>query len=261
MTDQGVYLYAIVRSLDPEVLRDATGVRGTSVRLVDDAGLTALVSDVGLAEFGEEGLRRHLEDLAWLESVARAHNAVVELAFRHGPVAPLSLATVCFDDAGVRERLRTLHDQVDAVLTRIAGRAEVGVKVYAQAAPEPESAAVGSPGAGAAPGASPGRAYLQRRQSEAARREAASRSLTAAADEVHTALAGGAVASRRHPPQDRRLTGHEGDMILNSSYLVSAPDVAAFEELARNVSSGRPDLRVEVTGPWPPYSFAGLEEP
>jgi hypothetical protein len=259
MTDRGVYIYAIVRSLDPDVLRGATGVRGTAVRLVRDAGLTALVSDVGLEEFGEEGLRRHLEDLAWLESVARAHNAVVELAFRHGAVAPLSLATVCFDDAGVRDRLRTLHDRVEGVLTRITGRAEMGVKVYAQPAAALERSATRTQSA--APGSSPGKAYLQRRQSEAARRDEASRSMALAAERVHDALAGGAVASRRHPRQDRRLAGHEGDMILNGSYLVGVPDLPVFEELTRTVRDGRPELRVEVTGPWPPYSFAGLDEP
>ena len=55
-----------------------------------DGGLALLVSRVPLAEFGEEPLRRNLNEFAWLERVARAHEAVIGAALGRRPVVPLA---------------------------------------------------------------------------------------------------------------------------------------------------------------------------
>ena len=41
-----------------------------------EGDLAALLSPVPLAEYGDERLREHLEDISWLERTARAHEAV-----------------------------------------------------------------------------------------------------------------------------------------------------------------------------------------
>ena len=48
----------------------------------------------------------------------------------------------------------------------------------------------------------------------------------AVAEELHEVLVAGLSASRRLPPQDPRLTGHEGSMMLNAAYLVEIDDGA-----------------------------------
>ena len=47
--------------------------------------------------------------------------------------------------------------------------------------------------------------------------------------------------------------------MLNAAYLVDEADAAAMRRLVedREVRA----LRLELTGPWAPYSFATLEEP
>ena len=71
-----------------------TGVAGATVRTVAAGGFTVLVSDVDLAEFGEVALRRNLENLTWLEEVARAHHHVIDAASGLFPLLPTRLATV-----------------------------------------------------------------------------------------------------------------------------------------------------------------------
>ncbi|MGN6636934.1 MAG: GvpL/GvpF family gas vesicle protein [Oryzihumus sp.] len=254
MSDQGVYLYAICRQRDTAGLAGSPGVGASHVRVLDVGELGAVVSSVPLTEFGEVGLRRNLEDLQWVEAVARAHNAVVAECFRRGPVAPVSLATVCFDDAAVVDRVSTWQPQVLEALARVDGCSELGVKVYQR---QDESAGAPSPVPAAAPGA--GAAYLQKLKADAQRREFRSQALTATVEQVHHRLSGGAVASRRHPVQDPRLSGHAGQMVLNGAYLVDADDTEQFRGQVADISSDHPDLELELTGPWPPYSFVTLE--
>lgn len=63
------------------------------------------VSRVGLAEFGAEPLRANLNDFAWLERVARAHEAVLEHALRAATIVPLRLCTIYADAERARAML------------------------------------------------------------------------------------------------------------------------------------------------------------
>ena len=71
MSTTGLYAYAITRGLDPTTVAEQSGIGGQPVRLVEREGLAVVVSEVDLEQFGEEGLRRNLEDLAWLEHMER----------------------------------------------------------------------------------------------------------------------------------------------------------------------------------------------
>lgn len=272
--DTGVYLYGVARGLDPAALGDATGVAGAPVRgVAAAAGLTALVSTVRLAEYGEAALRANLEDLEWLEATARAHHDVVDRAARAAPTAPVRIATIYRDDARVAEVLSDEGGRFTEVLDLITGRSEWGVKAYAD--PELLRGDAGEddpdPGGGLAPGAEPltgpaedpagassggvGTAYLRRRQQERRRRADAGRRVGEQADTVHAELADHAVASRHHPPQDPRLSGRAGTQILNVAYLLDEEQVEGFLAVTRAAAEKLAGIEVEVTGPWPPYSF------
>src|SRR3712207_9109262 len=102
MAETGRYMYAVCRGLDPQVLASVTGLGGGRLDLVHHEDLAAVVSSVGLDEYGEDGLRRNLEDLAWLEEAARGHDAGIQAGARAAPTAPLRLAAICLDDQGVK---------------------------------------------------------------------------------------------------------------------------------------------------------------
>lgn len=249
MADALVYLYAVTGTdvPDPDV---AAGVDGSPVRRVVAGGLAAVVSSVDPVRFGEESLRRNLEDLQWLETTARAHHAVVDATARGGPVAPVRFATVYLDDDRVRAMLGEREAEFTAALDRVRGRVEWGVKGFAvpsDAPAEPEPT----------PGAGPGASYLARRLAERKRAARGQEDALAAAEDVHRALSAVAAASRRYPAQDPRLTGRREEMVLNAAYLVE--DDAPLREVVEQHADG--PVRLELTGPWAPYSFATLEEP
>ena len=241
----GVWLYAVTRSRDRR--DELTGVAGAPVRPIESAGLVALGSTVDLASYGEEALKRNLEDLDWLAATARAHDHVVRAATSRGPSVPLRLATVYLDDDRVRAMLDTRGADFAAALRRFDGRAEWGVKGYAEPAATPEVARTS---------ASSGTDYLRRRRAELADRRASGERAAEDAAGIHEALSAFAVAARTHPPQAPALSGASVPMVLNATYLVADGHAAEFGRLVTEQDERRPGIRLELTGPWPPYSFA-----
>ncbi|MFC4911647.1 GvpL/GvpF family gas vesicle protein [Actinomadura gamaensis] len=258
MSDTGIYLYGVARGLAPAALEDVTGVGGAPVRTVvhPDTPLAALVSTVPLDDFGEAALRENLEDLAWLEGTARAHHQVVAHAARQAPTAPVRIATLYRDDERVRDVLARDHERLTELLDRVTGRTEWGVKAYAEPEPvrqdEPEPAAPESGGTGTA--------YLRRRQAQRRTRQASQDRLAEQARAIHAELADHAVATRQHAAQDPRLSGRAETLILNMAYLVDDEQTEGFHEVARAIDERLPGVTIEVTGPWPPYSFIDTAE-
>jgi hypothetical protein len=206
---------------------------------------------VPLDEFGEEPLRRNLNDLPWLERVARAHEAAIAAAFQEASVVPLRLATIFADEAGARHMLEERGDALAEALDLLAGREEWSVKLLVDRERPGE-------GQGDAPEeAGSGTAYLMRRREERRRRAEADDRAAGLAEDVHARVQQLAVAARVRPAQNRELSGHEGEMVLNGAYLVERDRVddlralvAALEE--REQGHG---ARIGLAGPFPPYSF------
>ncbi|GIH20739.1 GvpL/GvpF family gas vesicle protein [Rugosimonospora africana] len=260
-----------------------TGVGGGRVRAVRAAGLTAIVSTVDLGEFGEQPLARNLENVQWLETVARAHHRVVETVGRRGAVIPTRLATIYRDDRCVAAMLTERRADFAAALDRVTGRTEWGVKAYASAAKASASRSYASrsyasrsyASAGSAAGAArsetaaagagahdarPGTRYLRQRRAQLSGRDEARQATVANAEAIHRALAQKADADRRHPAQAPGLSGRTDWMVLNGTYLVSEDLGTRFADAVAALARRYPDLELELTGPWPPYSFAVVDE-
>ncbi|MEU6347381.1 GvpL/GvpF family gas vesicle protein [Streptomyces sp. NPDC046977] len=258
--DRVEYAYAVLRegAVPPEDVRgELTGVAGAPVRLVSGppgAGLAAAVSAVPAAEFQEGALRRQLEDLEWLESVARAHHTVVEELSAATTVLPLRLATVYLDEARVRDVLGDCRAMFTACLDRLDGHLEWGVKIYVE--DEPATAAAAAPAADL----SPGRAYLRARGVQRHAREDAHRNARRAEQRVAAIGRELAADHARHRVQQGELAGDAGENVVNDAYLVARDRAESFRVRVQDAAAGLTGVRVDVTGPWAPYSFAAVPE-
>lgn len=261
-----VWAYAVAEGPSVTRLDELDGVGGGRVRTVAAAGLTTIAGEVPLAEFGEAALRSKLEDLHWLETTARAHHRVIAAVAARQAVVPMRLATVYRDDAGATAALAGHADDLRAALDRVRAHKEWGIKAYATR-PRP-----GAPEAGMLPGrdgpasgpgqagAGPGAAYLARRRQELSSRESARRDAADSAQQIHARLAQLADQSRLHQPQSPQLAPDAAQMILNAAYLVADDRDGEFAAVVEALGARQPAVRLEVTGPWPPYSFASLPE-
>ncbi|MFU0243606.1 GvpL/GvpF family gas vesicle protein [Streptomyces scabiei] len=252
------YVYAVCRPFDAALQAQLTGVAGDPPRLLPHGDLVAVVSHVPEADFSEEALRERLEDLDWLTATARAHQQVVDALTAVTTPLPLRLATVFRDDSGVRVMLQEREAAFRRTLDRLDGRVEWGVKVYV----EGERADPERPKASEAPAPKPatGRDYLRQRR----RQTRANDDLWSRAEEfataLHASLCDRADDARLHAPQNPRLSGAAGRNVLNAAYLVARDASEEFVETVDRTKDDVPGIRVELTGPWAAYSFAGETE-
>jgi Gas vesicle synthesis protein GvpL/GvpF len=252
--DLGWYAYCVIDD-DHEGVPD--GLAGIDpqqpVTVVRHGELGAVVSRVPLAEFGEEALREHLSDMAWLERAARRHEHVLEAIARGGTPIPMRLCSIYRDEIGVREMLERETVALRQALAHLRGKAEWGVKAFADIdAVEPES----SPEP-AASGRGGGAAYMHHRLTERRRREDAWVRLEDACEALHAALCAVAVEGVTSAPQRQEVSGRDVPMIFNASYLVADAAADGFHrELARLRDELAPlGVDVQSTGPWPAYNF------
>lgn len=251
MTDTATYVYAVTERATAQTVAGLDGVAGGAVRLVAAGDLQAVVSDVDRADFEARALEERLEDLGWLAETARAHHHVVDAVGRTHVVAPLSLATVYYGEERVRELLDSGGETFREVLARLAGRSEWGVKAFVRQRPAAPATAE-RPRSGAE--------YLRARRRALREGERSGEEAQRAAEEVHAAVAALAVESRLHRLQDPALSGSSEPMVLNGAYLVSTDVVVELEALVHDLRDDQ-RLRVELTGPWVPYSFVAVGDP
>ena len=208
-------------------------------------GLEAVVSTVPAVLLDDQAV----EDLGHLGQLARAHDRVLRALAERTAVVPARLGSLYPSIQGVAAMLDSRGAQLSAALDQLSGRSEWGVKVYsdpAGPASEPREVQTGT-------------AYLRRRQAERQRTAADQEAAATLVAELHRAVAAEADAAITRPPQHPKLSGVRAPMLLNGAYLVDAARQHAFTAVVRKLADRhrQSGLRIQLTGPWPPYSFAG----
>lgn len=257
-TGTGWWVYGVVAAEETASLpAELAGVEpGTSVELIGGGELAALASPVPLAEYGDERLRDHLNDLAWVERTARAHEAVLDQALAGATVVPLRLCTIYRDRARVERLLADERVELGDALARLRGRAEWGLKLFVDRARLTDAVrAHAGDGAGDGSGAAE---YLQRKRRERDLRERVDRMVITCAQESYARLERLAAGARTNPVQHPEAHGRTAEMALNAVYLVDAERRDAVAAAAADLRAEYEPLgfELELTGPWPAYNFA-----
>jgi hypothetical protein len=248
-----VYVYCVGESHADALPQDLDGVGGSAVTTIASGGLRAIASRVPREEFGEEPLKRNLNDMDWLEATARAHQEVIDAAYGTGTIVPLRLCTIYANEESVRLMLTTERDRFGEALDLLRERSEWGVKAYADPARLEPMVAAGPP----PESANGGGAYFDRKRRERDAREEALQVVDDAVARAHEQLETVAVDAVVNRPQNRELVRYEGEMVLNAAYLVDDERAEEFATVVRALEDELAErgMRLELTGPWPPYNF------
>jgi hypothetical protein len=247
-TGEALYAYGITLADLPAATEIPALTEDAAVDRIAEGDLALLVSSVS-----PDQLRVDEDDLSEsgrLATLARGHDAVVRAAATAGPVLPLRFGTVVPDGAAARRLLAEHAVEALAQLHKIGNTREWGVKLVRRLAPEPVGVAAGPESRAGLTGTE----YLARRRQAMQDQESAERSVEEAADLlVETLLP--------HVTESLRRGGAPGSSMLLDLAVLVPPDretgfLAAAGELRQRLDQH--GLEVEVSGPWPPYSFASL---
>jgi Gas vesicle synthesis protein GvpL/GvpF len=249
-----VYLYAVL----PHVVdAPVQGIDASAIRWVEADGLAAAVSDVPEVDFGEEPLNVNVRDMAWLGPRAIAHQDVNARLFEAAEaIVPLAFGTVFRDDARVKQLLVREAAQLRSQLERVRGCAEWVVALHVLKAPDVNEAPAVQALRQQIEGSAPGRAHLLRRQLATLERAEARRLQADAGPQLLDALR----ATAREVFQEPLPTDTVERPLLRASVLVRRDAETAFMDEVERLRARWPEptYRLLLTGPWPPYRFAGL---
>jgi hypothetical protein len=254
-----VYVYCVVSSARrPSLARVPGGLPGASRPDAHalSGSLWLVAADVPLATYAPEHLEPRLRDLDWVSEAAIAHEKVVEhfSRARGAVVVPMKLFTMFSSITRAIEETRQQRRAIERVVRHVAGCEEWGIRVARRPAP-------------AAPRRSRSTTRTARRSGAAflaGRKEA--RDAAAMARMATLDAADGAFDRlRRHAKEahrrDRRPEPGTNPPILEAAFLVPSAQRARFkaeaQRQARSVARAGADLT--LTGPWPVYNFAGLQ--
>lgn len=255
-----LYLYAVVPAEAEEPPAELAGLEGGAVRLLRSGRLAAVVGALPAGEYSDEALDARLGDLRWVGERGIAHERVLDWFLERGPVVPLSLFSLHRDEARVLARVDSEADRFAALLERLRGRREWGIKLWRRDEALMEHIDSLSPllkalsdEIAAAP---PGRRFLLSKKREAARAEELRTLSRRVAHRVFSVLRGAAdlgssLALPAAAPEGSR------HLLLHAAFLVADDAFDAFQarvgELAHELGGG--GFEIEFTGPWPPYHF------
>ncbi len=266
-SNYGLYAYGLV-GRSPEPL-DIVGIdKKNKVFPVEGEDSCVMVSEIDVEIFQNQ-VNKLTSSLtgstdiaqAGTEEILQAHEDVVDTLMQSTTVVPFQFGTILKDELAALKMLQDYGEKFKNLLAKFAGRAEWGMKVYANQQEfidymvqlEPELKHL----AEKREGLSRGTAYLLARKLEEELKDTALARLAEVSEVIFHKLGKAAYEGKLNETLPQKLTGKKKEMILNTVYLVEREKVATFCQQGKRLTEQYRGmgLDLEVSGPWPPYSF------
>jgi hypothetical protein len=262
----GLYVYGLVNKLPAQL--DIEGIdRQHKVYPLAAKDFSIMVSTIEIDEFQSQ--LRELAEAATTGKIAESqaqvmlliHEKVLDILMQDTTVVPFKFGTILKDEQVTIKMLQENEERFKNLLAKFAGKVEWGLKVYADqqefmrcmAQREPE---VNSP---QRPKLGRGAAYLMAKKMEADLKDDTVARLAALTERIFRELGSEAYEAKLNETMSKNLTGKKGEMVLNSVYLVERMNEDEFYKKGKNLIKEYESmaLEIELSGPWPPYSFTG----
>jgi hypothetical protein len=244
--EKGLYLYGVSRAgaKNAKAAKAASpGIDGVSaVKAIVCGDFVCWVSDVDNAGFAQD-MERNLENLEWLALHSVRHQQVVGEVAAQMSIVPARFGTIFSGEAALVKNVLGRSAALKKVFDRVAGAEEWGVKVFAEkkAPAKPLSARSG-------------KEYLQQKAAQSKQRpERHDPEL----QEFATALE--KVACDTAP--SGKVSGAQPSLVWQATFLVPRSRRRQWDKVLSEFAGRWEGLRrIEINGPWPPYSFVSDAE-
>jgi hypothetical protein len=221
--------------------------------------LAAVWSPVPVEDFSGPEAEERLRDLTWIGPRVIRHQEVVAAVMRHSPVLPVRFGTIFASRANLEKVLQRHADTIAGFLEQFTDQEEWAVKGMLDrlGAREKLFGLKLAREAESLEALSPGKRYFEEQRLRAASNQELQQWLQKVCREVWTNLQDYAAEVQERRLLSRETTGSDHDMVWNWALLIPKPAVDGFKARiqAVNAQYAHRGLSLEVTGPWPPYSF------
>jgi Gas vesicle synthesis protein GvpL/GvpF len=244
MAKRALYLYGVSRAAGKKAAKkpariSSAGIDGVSaVKAVACGDFVCWVSDVDHVTFAQ-AMERNMENLEWLALHGVRHQQVVSEVAAQMPIVPARFGTIFSGEAALLKNVMGRSGVLAKVFDRVADADEWGVKVFAEK--------TAKPAAGSA--ARSGKEYLQQKATQIKQRPERNdpelREFAAALEKIaaDTAPTG-------------KVSGAQPSLLWQATFLVPRGRRKQWDKtLSEFVERWDGVRRIEVNGPWPPYSF------
>ena len=225
-----IYAYCLVEDLDTLDVQ-VRGIEGAAVRLlkIDDFGV--LVSDGDAFPLTRES--------------AIAHDTVVRSLFDQTTLLPFRFGSVVSEQQ-LRHYVATYKPALKKSLAHVRGCVQMDLRIiWQRSKADADQAPENKQG--------PGTAFLEKKRRELAGDERQIAQKAELSDLLRKDL--GEVIQ----DQEIELRPSETAVLATVFHLVERAKTDKYQEIVQEIRNNRPDLRIRLSGPWPPYSFVNIE--
>lgn len=253
-----IYLFGFARGDFFPALEDVSPTEEVFQEKYRD--ITAIISPVPLDEFVGEHAEAKLQDISWMGPRVVRHGAVLESVMRSSPVFPVRFGTLFSSRGLMLGLLDHYHTEITEFLDYMADKEEWGVKARLSRA-EAKERLLHEVSSGSLPdldSLSPGVRYFKQKQLEAQLDKKLTEwlSSTLKGFENECGLISDDLCRRKiHSTFD---TDKQVETVGNWAVLIRSEHYSRLTDLLEDANAAKAGygLSFELSGPWPPYSFA-----
>jgi len=262
LSDTGVLLYCISNVENPKGDEISGLDENYSIFSIEDQGIYGIVSEVSQQEYGEENFHSKGEDVEWLTEKARKYMDIILAVSRNATVIPMKFITIFKSIDRVKEIIRENMDLFTDKLNMLVGKEEHSIKIYCnekvfkQTSMEDEIKAfeesiVGKP---------KGTAFFLRKKFDQELKEIVQEKVCKVANSMIDGASTLFEGMKSNKLLAKEMTGVQDKMILNIALLLQ---IDQKEELYRYIHTVKEHhekngFSVQISGPWPPFSFCSI---
>lgn len=251
-----LYVYAVTRQA---IAPDAEAIDGSRrFGTASAAEVHAVFTPVSADEFSQEVIDRRAGDLEWLGAIGYRHQSVVGALMKETALVPLRAFTLFSGEEAVRAYLEEHRELLAKTLDRLEGKQEWTLRIELEPSKWSDAltarvASLRELQSGIA-AASAGKAFLLRKKLEDEKKRASRTAEEELVGEIEQAV----LAKLRCETVAESRARREGGF-PQINVLINRDEESVLQELetelgARYAPEG---VTLALSGPWPPYTFAG----
>lgn len=261
MVNTGILLFCITNELHQDIFKLAGMDGNGTLYAIENSGFYAIVGNVDLAQYGEEAMAEKGEDVDWLKEKAVMFMNIILKLSALSSIIPMKFLTIFKSEERVKDIISENHEQFTHNFTKINHRGELSVKIYCDEKKYKEkvmedeiinfeTSLVGKP---------KGAAFFLRKKFDGELDDKIRNRICNLANDFIDSIKSLATDMKSNKILTKEITEIATPMILNCAFLVDNEMQEQFnakiDDLKVKGNYERDGFIIEVSGPWPPFSF------